>query len=479
MTKQRRMMALLISLVLLCVSGLGLAEGADRVVTVNLTTATDAELADAAAQIKAEQKARLKTTIQLDPATVTINKGATQKVAASVADLPDGVTAGKFTWSSSNDAVATVNNGTIKGTGAGKAVITCATTLSDGTEVTGEIAVTGQLPVTKIAFAAAKMEIMAGETVKPEITIAPDDATNKEYTLTSSDEKAVKVEEDGSLTAGLSGKATVTATANDGSGKSAKVNVTVVRKVGKYDDELTFQGIPWGSDNETVKAKLNELGFISENDDLYHYETSYCPYWPANDLLFADWSSWRELSAAYREYGIITMMASFQPQKKIGGYYPSIIYVYYLRTMGADGKLDPNSSELVGVEMSFSDSADQRGSGIFNDLLAKMEAQYGEFSKYCSKDLKRSWNKDLYNAIKDNISGAKMYKYNELGKDIYLTEDVICTLHGKNDTGIMLKVDSTQSVSLFYSKTDALERIQEIQKVLEADPDNHKEDAGV
>ena len=39
-------------------------------------------------------------------------------------------------------------------------------------------------------------------------------------------------------------------------------------------------------------------------------------------------------------------------------------------------------------------------------------------------------------------------------------------------------IDSSESVTLFYGKTDAVERIEAIQKALEAIPDD-KEDAGI
>ena len=105
--KKRNLFALLLVLVLVCVNTFCLAEGAGRVITIDLSSATDEELAEAASQIKAEQKSRMKTTIQVDPAEVTVNNGATVTVAATVADLPDGITAGALAWTSSDEAVAT------------------------------------------------------------------------------------------------------------------------------------------------------------------------------------------------------------------------------------------------------------------------------------------------------------------------------------------------------------------------------------
>ena len=474
----RRFIALVLSLLLISLTVIGAAaENADRVLTINLATATDEELAEAASQIKAEQKSRLKTAIQLTPAEVTLSKGATQKVDAAVEGLADGVTAGKFAWSSSDESVATCNNGTIKGAGAGSAVITCSTVLSDGTEISGEIKVTGLLPVTAIAFQDKKLEVMAGDIFTPQVNVTPDNASDKSYTFSSSDEKIVRVDENGQLVAGLNGKATVTATANDGSNKSAKLNVTVTKKVGKYDEELTFQGLEWGSDHTTVFTKLEEIGFIETSNYKNVYNTSYMNHWPKEDLLFANWTAWQELPVAFRDQDKGAAQNYISPLKKVGGYTPNTASVSFLNSIDANGQVDKDSTEFCGIVFSF-DNKHERGADIFTDLLAKMESQYGEFTRYLAKDLTRRYYKDMYDAIKNSMEGAKQFTYRELGKDTYLSDCAVCVLHGKNNTGIMLMIDSSESVTLFYGKTDAVERIEAIQKALEAIPDD-KEDAGI
>ena len=473
----RRILALLLSLMLVSFSVIGLAESADRVLTIDLASATDDELAEAASLIKAEQKARLKTAIQLSPAEVTVTKGATQKVDAAVAGLADGVTAGKFTWSSSDESVATCNNGTIKGIGAGSAVITCSTTRSDGTEISGDIKVTGLLPVTGIAFQDKKLEVMAGDVFKPQVNITPDNASDKTYTLSSSDEKIIRVDNDGQLVALLSGKATITVTSNDGSKKSAKLNVTVTKKVGKYDDELTFQGLEWGTDAVSAHKKLAEAGFVEDREYISTFNTNYMYHWPEQDLLFANWSAWDELPVAFGDQKKGAAELHISPLKKVGGYTPNSAGLSFLNSIGADGQVDENSTELCGVYFSF-DNKHERGADIFVDLLSKMEAQYGEFTRYLAKDLTRRYYKDMYDVIKTSMEGAKQFTYRELGKDTFLSDCALCVLRGKNDTGIMLMISSSESVTLFYGKTDTIDRIEAIRKSLEAIPDD-KEDAGI
>lgn len=471
--KLRKPLALLLALLMLAISAAGSAD----VLSIDLSAATDEELAAAVLQIKAEQQARLKTSIQFDPAEVTVAQGATQKVSASVADLPDGVTAGKFAWASSDESVATVANGAIKGTGAGKAVITCTSVLSDGTEIFSQLNVTCHILVKSLAFADKKLDVMVGDVFTPALVFTPDNATDQSVTLSSSDEKVVRVDENGQLVAVLNGRATIKAVANDGSGKNAVLNVTVTKKIGKYDDELTFQGLEWGSDKDAVAAKLKEVGIMAADRDAWCYNISSMYHWPESELLFANYSSWQELPVVFRDQGKGAMQMSFEPQKKIGGYSPNNFQLLFLNSIDENGEVNKDSTELCGVYIYF-DNDHERGAEIFVDLLSKMESQYGEFTRYLAKDLTRSYYKDMYSIIKTSMEGAKQYRYRELGKEIYLSDYAICTLRGKNNTGIMLMVSSSENVVLFYGKTDVLERIEAIQKVLEAIPDD-KEDLGI
>jgi hypothetical protein len=155
----------------------------------------------------------------------------------------------------------------------------------------------------------------------------------------------------------------------------------------------------------------------------------------------------------------------------IGGYTPRTMSLSYLYGLTADGKIDMDSSELASVCIQY-DNKHEPGAEIFVNLLAKLEAQYGEFTRYIGKDLTSRTYKEMYDVIKNSMSGAKQYTRYELGKDIYLSACAICTLRGKNNTGIMLKMDNGGSVTLFYAKTDMYDRIEAIQKILESEPVN-------
>ena len=295
----RKTFILFTALVLVCSLVLS-AACAEDVLTLNLKEATDEELAEAASLIKAEQRARLKTKIILEPAELIVKSGGTEKISASVAELPEGVTAGAFAWTSQSSDTATCAGGTVKGVGPGTTVITCTAELSDGTEVSADCAVRVIIPVKSMSAKTGKMEVMASDTFVPEIVFKPENASITDVVYESADSSVVRVTEDGRLYAAAAGKTTVTASATDGSGKSAKISVTVNKKVGKYDDELTYQNISWGSGAEECLAKLIELGILAGDTNNRAYYTSYASLWPENDLLFNS-SQWDDLPVIFSE----------------------------------------------------------------------------------------------------------------------------------------------------------------------------------
>ena len=83
------------------------------------------------------------------------------------------------------------------------------------------------VPVSQITLNKAEASISVGNSETLTATVAPENATNKALTWASSDEDVATVAPDGTVTAVKAGAATITATAADGSGKSATCTVTV------------------------------------------------------------------------------------------------------------------------------------------------------------------------------------------------------------------------------------------------------------
>ena len=128
-------------------------------------------------------------------------------------------------WISSNTSVATIDNtGTLSTTGIGTTTITCTT--HNGVFAQCVVTVNPVL-VSNIILNKTEAELTVGEKQQLSATIAPDNATDKSVTWSSTYESVAVVNESGLVTAVGSGTCQVKANANDGSGKSASCLVTV------------------------------------------------------------------------------------------------------------------------------------------------------------------------------------------------------------------------------------------------------------
>ena len=81
--------------------------------------------------------------------------------------------------------------------------------------------------VTGVTLDQAELSLYTGKTATLTATVTPENATNKAVTWKSSDDTIATVDNNGKVTAVKEGTATITATAADGSGKSATCTVTV------------------------------------------------------------------------------------------------------------------------------------------------------------------------------------------------------------------------------------------------------------
>ena len=166
-------------------------------------------------------------TLSANALTFTVGDAA-QTLTATVA--PEGATNKAVTWESSNTEVATVVDGVVTPVAAGTATITVTTT--DGS-FTATCTVTVSNPVVAVTGVTLDEETLSltagGETATLTATVAPEDATNKAVTWTTSDATVATVE-NGAVTAVAAGTATITVTTTDGS-FTANCTVTVSNPV--------------------------------------------------------------------------------------------------------------------------------------------------------------------------------------------------------------------------------------------------------
>lgn len=224
--------------------------------------------------------------VVLNKTFVTLNPGKTEQL--KITYLPDYATAsiGTVKWTSSNEAVVTVDAaGKLTAKTAGKAIITVVT--SDG-NVMYCIVTVENIKVSKITITSTTSnKIATGKKVTLKATVTPSNAYNKGVTWKSSNTKVATVSSSGVVTTKkkMGGKTvTITATAKDGSGKKAsykiyvkkgivkKVYISGVKSV-KAGKKLYLKGktsassganrtLKWSSSN-TKYAKVSSKGTVT------------------------------------------------------------------------------------------------------------------------------------------------------------------------------------------------------------------------
>lgn len=97
--------------------------------------------------------------------------------------------------------------------------------ISDAATLTVNAA--ANVPVTSVTLDKTSLTLDVGGSDTLTATVKPDDASNKAVTWSTSNEKVATVDQNGNVKAVGAGKATITAAASDGSGKTATCEVTV------------------------------------------------------------------------------------------------------------------------------------------------------------------------------------------------------------------------------------------------------------
>lgn len=161
------------------------------------------------------------TGVKLNQSAITLEKGSTQTLTATVS--PTNAANKTITWSTSNSKVATVSGGKVTAVAAGTATITAKS--SNGK--TASCTVTVKNPsttVSSVTLSNTSLTLGKGETFTLKATVLPSSALNKTVTWTTSNSAVASVS-GGKITAKGNGTAIITAKSNNG--KTAKCTVTV------------------------------------------------------------------------------------------------------------------------------------------------------------------------------------------------------------------------------------------------------------
>ena len=206
--------------------------------TITVTTEDGGKTASCSVTVNAKTVSG----VTLDKASVELTEGDKTMLTAIV--TPSYATNKNVEWSSSNESVASVQDGVITAIKPGVATITV-TTEDGGKTASCSVTVNERIyPVISVTLDKTSVELKKGETVILTAAVAPKNATNKNVIWSSSDSSTAKVE-NGVVTAVESGTATITVTTEDGNLKASCV-VTVKREndfnIGDWEDDGTDNG---------------------------------------------------------------------------------------------------------------------------------------------------------------------------------------------------------------------------------------------
>ena len=164
-------------------------------------------------------------TIKAAVAEVNVDETISLTVTFEPADVVDKA----VTWSSSDEAIAKVSNGTVKGIAAGKVTITVTYKADTSIKATIEITVKEAAKVVPTAIkVSGATELIPNVAENLWLTFTPSETTEKAVTWTSSDPSIVTVDEYGEVLGLAAGTATITATSVADPNVKGELEVTVL-----------------------------------------------------------------------------------------------------------------------------------------------------------------------------------------------------------------------------------------------------------
>ena len=218
--------------------------------------------------------------VSLDKTSLELTEGDKATLTATV--LPENASNKNVAWSSSDEKVATVSaSGEVTAVAPGKAAITVTT--EDGAKTAKcEVTVNKKIyPVESVSLDKTSLELTEGDKATLTATVLPENASNKNVSWTSSDEKVATVSASGEVTAVAPGKSAITVTTEDGA-KTAKCEVTVKARIipvtgirlnkksllmmPGYKAELTVTITPSNATNKNITWNSSDASIVAVNN---------------------------------------------------------------------------------------------------------------------------------------------------------------------------------------------------------------------
>lgn len=184
----------------------------------------------------------------------------------------------KVNWSVNDPEVARLRGNTLQGLKAGACVLTVSSVQDD--QVARSYRVLVMQPVKAVKVEADAAQVAAGSTLALRAILSPEDATVREVEWSTSTPKLVSVDSSGVVTGLKKGRAVVTATAKDGTGRQGSVRINVTQPVTGVHMEAPLIMIqqhgwerinaviePQDADNRTMHWSVSDESVITVRGD--------------------------------------------------------------------------------------------------------------------------------------------------------------------------------------------------------------------
>ena len=240
-------------------SGGNLAGKKSGTVTVTVTDPAGGKKASVKIQV-----VTLVEDIEITPKYPELFIGKTLRLTAEI--MPEDASNKKVAWESEHPEIAKVAaNGTVTGVSPGSTYIYARS--QDGSYKVALARITVTVPMKKITLTLKEKNYFTGEVLKTEYKVEPENTTNKKIDWVSSDPGVAEVNSYGTVSAKRPGKCTITGTAQDGSGVTAKFTVYVDPDRPMHIEMLHYRNSKYGKQysfdavSDCVRRKIEGFNY--------------------------------------------------------------------------------------------------------------------------------------------------------------------------------------------------------------------------
>ena len=185
--------------------------------------------------------------------------------------LPENTNDKTLVWESSDESIATVDQGVVIPVKAGECLIT-AKSVADGIEKSVKLTVI-QL-AEEIRFYCRVPDLYIGERLRVFATVLPEDTTDKSHVWSSSDESIATVDQYGVITAISGGQVQIIATSCDEGGVKGIINLNVVEEISGIELDVKQAKLHLGQELSLTASVLpaaaydKTVTFTSDNEEV-------------------------------------------------------------------------------------------------------------------------------------------------------------------------------------------------------------------